>query len=120
MLFRSFPLSKQQFQTYLAEQKLDEAAAFASLYARMVKAQRVGIAYERTENGVQFSTGNRRYTEEERREWEEVTGLVEKLSTRTTAMLLSDGAAFGYKLLNFCSSDELTFRPAVWVGLPED
>ncbi len=63
-----FPLSKQQFQTYLAEQKLDEAAAFASLYARMVKAQRVGIAYERTENGVQFSTGNRRYTEEERRE----------------------------------------------------
>ena len=115
-----FPLSKQQFQTYLAEQKLDEAAAFASLYARMVKAQRVGIAYERTENGVQFSTGNRRYTEEERREWEEVTGLVEKLSTRTTAMLLSDGAAFGYKLLNFCSSDELTFRPAVWVGLPED
>ncbi len=35
-------------------------------------------------------------------------------------MLLSDGAAFGYKLLNFYSSDELTFRPAVWVGLPED
>lgn len=115
-----FALNRQQFQTYLVEQKLDSADTTASSYARMVKARQVGISYEKVGDSIRFHAKETVHDDLSQLEWTNKENWVHQLARQTVPMLLADGAAFGSNLMEQWSTGKLVFRPAIWVGLPEE